>query len=212
MLPILYSFRRCPYAIRARLALKYCLIKVELREVILSNKPSEMLKASPKGTVPVLLPPDGSVIDESLDIIHWALAINDPENWLPQDSKALRTTNTLITINDGTFKDYLDHYKYANRFPEFTAEYYRKKGEEFLQQLDDLLDDSSHLLTNHITLADIVIFPFIRQFAFVDKVWFDQSRYGNLQKWLNGMLDMELFNDAMKKYPPWVSGSKGVEF
>ena len=211
MLPILYSFRRCPYAIRARLTLNQCDIKVEHREVVLADKPSEMLIASPKGTVPVLILPDGTVIDESLDIIYWALSNNDPENWLPVSGDLTQITHELITNNDKTFKEHLDHYKYANRFPEFSAELYRHQGEEFLQRLDGLLGDSSYLLANHITLADIAIFPFIRQFAFVDIDWFDNSQYTQLKSWLSGMLEMELFKDVMKKYPQWVSSNKSVE-
>ncbi len=212
MLPVLYSFRRCPYAIRARLALKQSAIKVELREVILANKPSEMLLASPKATVPVLVLADGSVMDESLDIIHWALSSNDTDNWLPDNNNSSQEVNELITVNDGTFKEHLDHYKYANRFPEFTVEHYRKQGEEFLQHLEQLLAESSYLISNHITIADIAIFPFIRQFAFVDKDWFDQSQYKNLSLWLNNMLEMELFKEVMKKYPQWAAGNESVEF
>lgn len=212
MLPILYSFRRCPYAIRARLALKYSAITVELREVVLADKPAEMLIASPKATVPVLISPDGSVLDESLDIIHWVLSINDPEGWLPENSNLLQKTNDLITINDEIFKGHLDHYKYASRFPEFSSEYYRTQGEKFLQDLENLLEKSIYLISNRITIADIAIFPFIRQFAFVDKDWFDHSRHTKLKKWLDSMLEMELFKEVMKKYPQWVTGSKGIEF
>ena len=212
MLPILYSFRRCPYAIRARLAIKHSATGVELREVVLADKPAEMLSASPKGTVPVLILSDGSILDESLDIIHWALSINNPENWLPENSYLLQKANELITTNDEVFKIHLDHYKYASRFPEFSAEYYRTQGEEFLQDLENLLEKSRCLLADHITLADIAIFPFIRQFVFVDKDWFDQSQYTNLKIWLNNMLEMKLFKDIMKKYPQWVTGSEGVKF
>lgn len=212
MLPILYSFRRCPYAIRARLAIRNSAIAVEHREVVLANKPAEMLLASPKGTVPVLILPDGTVIDESLDIIHWALSISDPGNWLPQNSDLLQEANKLITFNDETFKDHLDHYKYANRFPDFSSEYYRNKGEEFLQRLNKLLEKSNHLVSDHITIADIAIFPFIRQFAFVDKDWFDHSQHKHLISWLNNMLDMNLFKDAMRKYPQWISDEGAIEF
>ncbi len=212
MLPVLYSFRRCPYAIRARLALKQSAIKVELREVILANKPPEMLLASPKATVPVLVLADGSVMDESLDIIYWALSSNDSDNWLPDNNNLSQEVNELITVNDGIFKEHLDHYKYANRSPEFTAEHYRKQGEEFLQHLEQLLAESNYLISNHITIADIAIFPFIRQFSFVDKDWFDQSQYENLKVWLNELLEMELFKDIMRKHPQWVTGNKGIEF
>jgi len=212
MLPVLYSFRRCPYAIRARMAIKYCGITVELREVVLSSKPAEMMAASPKGTVPVLILPDGSVIDESMDIIHWALSINDPKNWRPDDSELLNQTNNLISMNDDSFKDKLDHYKYANRYPELSAEEHRSQAENFLQQLENLLERNDYLINKQISMADIAIFPFIRQFAFVDKKWFDQSQYKNLQSWLEKILGMELFTEVMKKYPQWGSESKGVIF
>ena len=142
MLPTFYSFRRCPYAIRARLAIKYSGITVELREVVLAAKPDEMLAHSAKGTVPVLILPDGTVIDESLDIMHWALSINDPEKWLPENNQLLQKTRHLIQINDGSFKEHLDHYKYATRFPEHSALHYRNQAGEFLQTLEDLLGES----------------------------------------------------------------------
>jgi len=212
MLPILYSFRRCPYAIRARMALKYCGITVELREVVLSSKPAEMMAASPKGTVPILILPDGTVIDESYDIMCWGLAINDPENWLPDNEILRQKMDNLIEMNDGVFKEHLDKYKYAARFPEYSAEDYRQQAEGQLQMLESLLEESSFLLGIKMTMVDIAIFPFIRQFAFVDKDWFDQSQYKNLQLWLEEILGMELFTETMKKYPQWDSESKGVIF
>ena len=132
MLPVLYSFRRCPYAMRARLAIKYAGLQVELREVVLANKPAEMLHCSPKGTVPVLMLENAEVIDESMDIMHWALAINDPQDWLNVSRQVDDQVRELIECNDGEFKQQLDHYKYADRFPEHTAEYYRRQGEAFL--------------------------------------------------------------------------------
>jgi len=212
MLPILYSFRRCPYAIRARMAIKYCGISVELREVILSSKPDEMIAASPKGTVPVLILPDGTVIDESYDIMCWGLAINDPENWLPGNEILRQKMDELIGINDGAFKEHLDKYKYAARFPEHSAEYYRQQAEGQLQMLENLLGESSFLLGNNMTMADVAIFPFIRQFAFVDKNWFDQCQYKQLQTWLEKILNMQLFLDVMKKYPQWHQGDEIIKF
>ena len=212
MLPILYSFRRCPYAIRARMVIKHCGIVVELREVILSDKPAEMLAASPKGTVPILILPDGTVIDESYDIMNWVLAINDPDKWFPESETLHQKMNSLIETNDGSFKEYLDKYKYAARFPEYSAEDYRQQAEGQLQILENLLGKSGFLLGDHMTMADIAIFPFIRQFAFVDKTWFDQSQYKHLQEWLEKILNMDIFTGVMKKYPQWVSGSNGEEF
>ena len=212
MLPILYSFRRCPYAIRARMAIKYSGITVEHREVVLADKPEDMLIKSTKGTVPVLILPDGKVIDESLDVMRWALNINDPENWLPEDKAIAQKTNELIDTNDGSFKKHLDHYKYSVRFPEQPADIYRNQAEEFLQVLDKLLGKSIYLLGERITMVDVALFPFIRQFAFVDKDWFDQSQYTNLQDWLNNFLNLNLFTEVMKKYPKWKPGDTIIEF
>jgi len=157
-IPILYSFRRCPYAIRARLAIKISGIKVELREILLKDKPKEMLEISPKGTVPVLLLPDDLVIDESREIMMWALTQNDPENWLESIDKS----NSLIDQNDNEFKPHLDHYKYADRFPEYSKENYREQTNAFLKQLDQRLNESRYLISDKISLADMAIFPFIR--------------------------------------------------
>ena len=200
-LPILYSFRRCPYAIRARLAIKISNVKIELREVKLSDKPKEMLECSAKGTVPVLKLPDGTVIDESRDIMTWALKQHDPQHWLPATLNDTQETNALIDLNDNEFKQHLDHYKYADRFPEQSIEHYRQQAEKFLQQLEEKLTKTDYLLNNTISLVDMAIFPFIRQFAFVDKSWFDQSQYVKCQAWLKTLLDGQLFTDVMKKSP-----------
>lgn len=212
MLPILYSFRRCPYAIRARLALKYSGIRVELREVLLANKPDEMLQISPKGTVPVIELVDGMILDESLDIMKWALSKNDPDSWLTKDPISLDETNRLIVINDGPFKEHLDHYKYAVRFPEHPAEHYRDQADEYLTTLDNMLKESRYLFGDQSTLADMAIFPFIRQFAFVDKNWFDNSQYSSLRSWLDSMLQMKLFTDVMQKYSRWKPDAETVIF
>jgi glutathione S-transferase len=203
-LPILYSFRRCPYAMRARMAIKYSGCAVYLREVALKDKPDALLKSSSKGTVPVLVLPDGSVIDESQDIIRWALEKNDPEQWIPTQDNALHPLiQQLINLNDSSFKDDLYHYKYADRFPEQSAEYYRAQGELFLMRLEDHLSHYTFLLDNKITKADISIFPFIRQFAHVDIEWFEQAPYPRLQTWLNYFIQSDLFNSVMEKYPQW---------
>ena len=212
MLPILYSFRRCPYAIRARLAVKYSGTRVEIREVLLAEKPQDMLDCSPKGTVPVLKLPDQPVIDESFDIMLWSLTLNDPDNWLGSDNEFLQETKRLIKINDGSFKEHLDHYKYAARFPEYSADHYRDEATDFIQKLENLLNKNQYLLCDHITIADIAIFPFIRQFAYVDKGWFDQTQYKKLQLWLNYLLDQPLFSEVMHKYPRWKMGDDTVIF
>lgn len=211
-LPILYSFRRCPYAIRARLAIKYSKIIVELREVLLAEKPKEMLSCSAKGTVPVLQLMNGAVIDESLDIMKWALQYNDPENWIPENVEEIKVTQQLIDINDNEFKQHLDHYKYADRFPEQSMEYYRNQAESFLRILEDKLNQNEFLIADKISLADVAIFPFIRQFVYVDKNWFDQSDYKKLQLWLEYFLTLDLFESVMGKYPRWQSGEEVQHF
>ncbi|MDP6199076.1 MAG: glutathione S-transferase, partial [Porticoccaceae bacterium] len=198
--PVLYSFRRCPYAMRARMTLLYASITVEIREVFLGNKPQALLEVSSKETVPVLLC-DGQVLDESLDIMLWALRRSDPQQWLRADLQD--TTLALVAENDGSFKTALDQYKYWDRFPAESQQYYRLQGERFLSKLDQLLQANQYLLADSPTLADIAIFPFIRQFAFVDKAWFDQSSYQHLRRWLHYFIESPLFAQAMHKYPAW---------
>ena len=212
---ILYSFRRCPYAIRARLALAYAEIDYELREVSLKNKPQAMLDISPKGTTPVLqvwderarstLPPHQSfiVLEESLDIMNWALQQHDPAGWLDLSKDDLAIAQQLIAINDHQFKKSLDRYKYANRFPERSPADYRQEAEVFLQTLELRLTATSFLFGDHPTIADIAIFPFIRQFAYVDWNWFQTSTYSHLQKWLAYHEASQLFETVMVKYPVW---------
>jgi len=197
---ILYSFRRCPYAMRARLAIHVSGLSVQLREVVLRNKPAEMLALSPKGTVPVLQLAD-QVLDESLDIMLWALAKHDPENWLNPSIGSIDDALALIEISDGKFKHVLDRYKYADRYPEHSAEYYRLQAEFFLLQLEQLLNKSDYLLSSHACLADMAILPFIRQFAHVDKIWFDQTPYPKLRHWLSEFLLSERFVKIMEKKP-----------
>ena len=158
-----------------------------------------MLAISPKGTVPVLQLPDSTVIDESLDIMRWALAQNDPEHWLDAVGDAER----LIQWNDGDFKYYLDRYKYADRYPEFPASYYRSQGELFLAALESKLSQNPHLGGRHFSMADAAIFPFIRQFAAVDSQWFVSSGYPYLIHWLDGLVLSDLFLSVMVKYPTW---------
>jgi len=201
MLPILYSFRRCPYAIRARMALAYSGIEVELREVFLKEKPDAMLKASPKGTVPILVLSNGTVIEESLDIMLWAVQQTDPDGWL-RDELETRALS-MIDENDTVFKDNLDKYKYWQPHSEFTREHYRGEAENFLQDLEKKLEQQAFLLSPSMTLVDVAIFPFIRQFCFVDKPWFDQAPYPLLQDWLKFMLESSIFSGVMGKQPFW---------
>lgn len=196
MLPVLYSFRRCPYAIRSRLALHYAELAVDIHEVSLRDKPAEMLAISPKATVPVLQLADGTVLEESLDIIIWALRQNDPKQLLNPDSE-LSETLSLIAENDGEFKHWLDHYKYATHHPEQSVEYYRQRGEVFLQKLEQRLTENTYLSGPSITVSDIAIVPFVRQFAHVDKRWFDSADYPALQRWLAEWLTSEVFLRVM---------------
>lgn len=195
----LYSFRRCPYAMRARMALRYAGVPVEIVEVSLKDKPAQMLALSPKGTVPVLNA-DGVVIDESLQIMRWALAQNDPDDWLlAGDSFAALWMEKLIEGNDQIFKSALNRYKYAERYPEQPMEAYRAEGAVFLHKLDELLEGRDYLLADHPSLADIALLPFVRQFAHVDREWFAQTPYVRLQVWLQRFLESELFTSVMKK-------------
>lgn len=210
-MPVLYSFRRCPYAMRARMALSYSGVDIELREIELKNKPDEMLQASAKGTVPVLVLPSGQIVDESRDIVYWALEKNDPDDWLRQNNAALtQQTAQLIEQNDGEFKGHLDRYKYADRYPEATESYYRTQGETFLAQLDARLQSHQYLMDDRISVADIAIMPFIRQFAHVDITWFRQTSYTALQAWLDRFLTSALFTRVMNKYGPWRPGDEAI--
>lgn len=195
---ILYSFRRCPYAMRARMALAYSQQKVELREVSLKQKPISLFEYSAKASVPVLVLTDGTVIDESLDIMLWALAKYDPDHWQEKLSEQV----ALIKENDTNFKANLDKYKYADRFPE-TELVYRENCYAFLDNLESRLQDQTYLFTNRLRLADIAIFPFIRQFAHVDLDWFESSHWHGLKRWLNEFKSSDLFVSVMHKYPVW---------
>jgi glutathione S-transferase len=185
-------------------------IQMEQREIVFWDKPQEMMIASPKGTVPVLVLPDGQVVDESRDIMLWALAQNDGLNWLcSEQDEAFAEMMALIDVCDDDFKTHLDHYKYAERFPEALPVVYRQRGELFLQRLEALLADS-HSANNvlalngcYVSIADIAVFPFVRQFAQVDKAWFEQSPYTNLNAWLRQQLEAEYFTEIMKNRPVW---------
>lgn len=210
LLPRLYSFRRCPYAMRARLALLFAELPVELREIVLKNKPSQMLAISPKGTVPVLQLPEGRVIEESRDIMVWALEHNDKQGLL--DAKLIKQANDLLDKNDDEFKHWLDHYKYADRYPEMSQAEYQERGEVFLQSLETLLSKNAYLLGDSISIADIGIMPFVRQFAHVDRDVFYGLPYPKLQRWLQDWLEHPLFKQAMTKFDPWQEGDEVIIF
>lgn len=206
-LPILYSFRRCPYAMRARLALRLYGIPVELREVVLKDKPSQLIEASPKGTVPVLVLEDGTVIDESLDIMLWAiqgLVHKSQDNGQLQET--LSPTSAMVELvkrHDREFKPWLDKYKYADRHPELDQHAYRTQAEQFIQELEEKLTQNQYLFSEQPSVADYGIFPFIRQFSSVDKPWFSICPYPYTRRWLNTMIAMPLFSQVMEKYPQW---------
>lgn len=183
-------------------------IEVELREVFLKNKPPSMLEASSKGTVPVLVLPGGGVIDESYDVMRWALRQHDPENWLRPEHE--EETDALVKENDFRFKPNLDRYKYADRCPARTADEYRTDGEQFLLRLQQRLSNQRYVFGDEMTLADVAVFPFIRQFAHVDKAWFDQADYPDLQRWLESFLSSDLFRQVMVKIPVWVDDSSAA--
>lgn len=200
--PILWSFRRCPYAIRARMALLSAGLDVELREIKLKAKPKAFLAASPSGTVPNLQAGDLR-LDESLEIMLWALAQNDPQGLMrmPDDG------NALIAQNDGPFKAALDHTKYAVRYPDLDPQAERAKASEFLQSLDTRLAAHAFLMADRPTLADLAIFPFVRQFAQIDRAWFDAQPWPRLILWLDGFLQSADFQTAMTKSPVWEDGA-----
>lgn len=202
-LPILYSFRRCPYAMRARLALLVSDTAVELREIVLRDKPAAMIAASPKGTVPVLVLADGTVLDESFDILRWALAQNDPEGWLGGDDAA------LIVTFDTAFKHHLDRYKYPDRHGTDSAEH-RTAALALLGALEPRLAGTAYLCGNRLTLTDTAILPFVRQFAAVEPDWFAQQPLPHAQRWLAAFLASPLFARAMRRVPPWRPGDAPV--
>ena len=193
---LLYSFRRCPYAMRARMALRYSGVPLNTIEVSLKAKPADMLLASPKGTVPVLVCADGRVIEQSLDIMRWALACNDPDNWLQSGNPLIEQ---LLDENDRVFKVQLDRYKYAIRYPEYPMEHYRAQGASFLLRLETLLSHSPYLAGDSLSLADVALAPFVRQFAHVDREWFAGTAYDRLQAWLHRFLESPLFTAVMAK-------------
>lgn len=206
--PVLYSFRRCPYAIRARLALAVSGIAVELREVLLRDKPAELLQASPKGTVPVMVLADGRVLDESLAIMQWALARNDPDAWLQGDPAE---PAALIAHNDTVFKGQLDRYKYCTQYPQHPQAHYRALAENTLREWERRIQDHGGGLTNaRPRLADAAIFPFVRQFAGVEPGWWVSAPYPALRRWLQSWTDSDLFRAAMVAAPQWQPGAAPV--
>ena len=207
--PVLYSFRRCPYAMRARLALRVAGVEVRLREVVLRRKPAELITLSPKATVPVLQLADGTVLDQSLDIMRWALSQNDPAGWLRAAENA--QTEALVDTNDGPFKQLLDRYKYASRFTEKTAGAWRDEAvDTCLAPLEARLAGSAFLLRDTPSLADMATLPFVRQFAAVDAGWFGAAPLPHLRAWLHGLVATPLFGSVMQAVAPWQPGDPDV--
>jgi len=211
MLPILYSFRRCPYAMRARLALAVSGTQCELREVVLRDKPAELLQASPKGTVPVLVLADGRILEQSLDIMLWALSRHDPQGWLAPKMGELEQMLALIGECDSAFKHDLDRYKYPDRYEGVDAMSHRESAWQWLKMLDDRLAYSAYLFGERPALADAAIMPFVRQFAQVDRAWFDAQPWPALLGWLGHWLESDLFQAIMAKHAPW-AGGPGASF
>ncbi|BDT75664.1 glutathione S-transferase [Polynucleobacter sp. KF022] len=197
---ILYSYRRCPYAMRARMTLKYANIEFEHREIELRNKPQSMLLVSPKGTVPVLCMGD-EVLDQSVDIMRWAIDQSDPAGWGNVDDAIAQA---WIEKNDGPFKALLDQYKYPNRFPELNQEAALEQALQImLLPMEQSLQATEYLLGDQMTWVDIAIFPFVRQFSMVDVNQFEQLPIPATKRWLAQHLESELFNSVMHKHPVW---------
>ncbi len=211
-LPVLYSFRRCPYAMRARLALAVSGQVCELREVVLRAKPQGLLQASPKATVPVLVLPDGQVLEQSLDIMRWALGRNDPAGWLTPSEGTEAGMLALIAECDGPFKQALDRCKYPSRYPEADATLARTQAVDWLQGLEARLAGQPFLFGDHAALADMAIAPFVRQFAGIDADWWAAQPWPRLQAWLAQWQASRLFESVMHKLPAWVDGTEGVPF
>lgn len=212
-LPTLYSFRRCPYAMRARLALLASGIQCEIREIVLRNKPAALLTASPKGTVPVLICAEGRVLEQSLDIMLWALEQHDPENWLSPESDSLPDMLALIGQCDGEFKFNLDRYKYPERYADAASpDVYRLSASQFLMLLELRLEKRIWLQGSRPALADMAIVPFVRQFAHTDKAWFAAQPWPRLQTWLQKLLESDLYETAMTRYAPWQEGQAATYF
>ncbi|MEP0391598.1 MAG: glutathione S-transferase [Erythrobacter sp.] len=208
-LPVLYSFRRCPYAMRARMALWAAGVTVELREVKLANKPPELIEASTKATVPVLDLGRGTIVDESIAVMRWALRQSDPEGWIAGDDAE------LLAEADGPFKHHLDRYKYPNRYesePGFGPVDHQAEGLAILKRWDARLSKQGQLCRETRSLADIALFPFIRQFANHNRDWFDAQDLPHLHPWLAAHLSSPLFASIMPKFAPWQQGDGPVKF
>ena len=216
-LPVLYSLRNCPYAMRARVAIYYAKQKVALRDLVLSNKPDEMLAVSPKGTVPVLVTEletgQTVVIDESLEVMLWALNESDPDNLLHSESPHLLTEMLLLISQfDHEFKTCFDKYQCAKRYHEDSLESERKACEKYIADLEHRLQNNEFLISDKTSLADIALLPFIRKFSKVERQWYLQSPYPKLRAWLNNYLQSRMFSKVMTQHSLWVEKRELVVF
>lgn len=211
-LPILYSFRRCPYAMRARLALAHAGQACELREINLRSKPQALLEASPKGTVPVLVLPNGQVIEQSLEIMLHALRINDPDGWLAPTQGGLNDMLALIERNDQFFKQALDRCKYPERYSAEEVNQAQTDAITWLSALDEQLAETGYLFGLNPSLADMALRPFVRQFARIDEAQWGEQPWQHLQDWLQRWIDSALFVEIMETYPGWQPGTTGPAF
>ena len=202
--PTLYSFRRCPYAIRARLAIRLCKIECIIREISLKAKNSEFLKVSPKGTVPVLVLPNGKVLEESLDIINWSLEQNDTNNLKVNDKLTKKINDKYIQLFDKDFKFHLDRYKYSSRYNISNSEIHRNKARNILTEINTMLEGKDYIGGQCMSLLDISILPFVRQYRIADINWFDNHLgLPNINNWVNIFLNTEILASIMTKYKVW---------
>ncbi|MGB1863724.1 MAG: glutathione S-transferase [Candidatus Puniceispirillum sp.] len=211
-MPVLWSFRRCPYAMRARLAIDASQQQVQLREILLRDKPDAFVAISPKATVPVLQCDDGNVLEESRDIMFWALESNDPEGWLDIWHQAPTEVTLFFDRLDGSFKADLDRYKYASRYDADAALKHRDAGVIFIAELDNILAQQTALSGAKLGLLDYACLPFIRQFRIADSEWFDQQNWPHIHPWLQSFFASARFERVMQKYSPWRDGEQGVDF
>jgi len=211
-MPLLWSFRRCPYAMRARLAIKSSGIPVRLREIRLRDKPEEFIADSEKGAVPVLKFQDGKIIDESLEVVDWALSNNDPEDWLRVRRESPGFCHDFVKKLDGPFKDSLDRYKYATRYENGLEDeaIHRDLGAAFIREIDSRLQSQAYLSGADFGFLDAVSLPFIRQFRIANPNWFDLQSWGRVHGWLNEFLSSDRFGAIMTKFQPWKD--EGEEF
>lgn len=210
--PVLYTFRRCPYAMRARMGIYASGIEMEWRELVLRDKPDHMVQISPKATVPVVQLSDGRVIDESLDVMNWALGENDPHGWLPKSRRDHEQLKMIVLECDWTFKYHLDRYKYPNRYENAPPIGHRDAAVETLKKWNGYLETHANLLSDQAGFADYATFPFVRQFANVDRGWFDALPLRRLQDWLDRHLASEIFTNIMIKQKPWQPGDDRIVF